>query len=784
MVNKGPISSHKKLGLFIGVAAVALSVLPMLFIFIVTSQKANTELLNIVSEGVRAKALYISHGIEAIYARHEVTIKNLSQSDVLETQNITAIEQYLSEVIQDNPHFSSIEIADRSGRIIAESQARIYVGKNIKEQYPSLVDKFNKSLNGRQGDILFSDLLDLEKGSDKKGIIFITPVTDDANINVIYLLIVKTNMVAVHALIENLNQDDGYGNYHNIYIVTKLGGIVSTTDDHMRPSSSFSLATIHPEVFAKMTQQNKTGTIHYQRDDGNEMMAGYADIQLYKQAHSLDWSVIAEWNKNEITEPVVKLEQQIAIASLVVSLGVFLLMSLMGRRIINLVWSQSNYDSLTLLPNRQLLSDRLLQCLKTARRSNTSAALLFIDLDQFKEINDTLGHYIGDELLGLVAERISHCVREMDTVARIGGDEFAVVINEFTQLSKLEQIAQHILNAIEAPITIQHEVIYITASIGITLYPQDGKDTDTLLKNADQAMYLAKNEGRNQFRFFTQEMQQKALHRLNIATRLRVAISENQFELYYQPIVSLDDGVLRKVEALIRWNDPINGMISPLEFIQIAEETNQIIELGDWVFKEAAKQLDEWRNNQGFDIQISINASSIQFKAHDLYQKWAAIIESYHLPSNGIIVEITESLLMVDDNVTAKHLLNFRDAGIPVAIDDFGTGYSALSYLNRLDIDYLKIDKSFIDGIAESPGDFHLTEGIIAVAHKLGLEVIAEGVETPKQRQILREIHCDYCQGYLVSKPLPVKQLEEFIHFNHQAQEKKDSDANRYWTQV
>lgn len=762
MNHRGTQSNHKTLGFYIGLAAVALAVLPMLLIFFVSSQKASDELLNIASNGIRSKAIHISHSIENVYESHNVTIKNLSQSDVYETKNLVAISQYLAEVKHDNPHLTSIEIADTTGTIVVDTTRRGDVGKNISTLYPSLKDKVNNALNGEQGDIFVSDLITV--GHDVKGIVFITPITDDANVEVIYLLVIKTNMVAVNKIIEEFNDDDSYGSFHNIHILTKSGHIVTSTSSDLSDVKSFPLSEGDKRPFLDtIKKQLSSGTMIYHLEDGNEMIAGYSDITAFSQNNPLDWTVITSWSMDELIKPAQDLKKQIAIASIVIGLLIFILMSYMGKKVISIVWSQSNYDALTGLPNRKLLTEHLLKSIKETKHTRGNAALFFIDLDQFKEINDTLGHHIGDELLIVIAKRITGNINSLDTVSRIGGDEFAVIINEFTNEHQLEHIAQEMLTLIEAPIKIQQEVIYISASIGITIYPQDGDTVVTLLKNADQAMYLSKNEGRNQFHFFTQEMQESTQKRISIATRLHEAIEKQQFELYYQPIISLKDGSVKKAEALIRWHDPINGLINPADFIQIAEETNQIIDIGDWVFKTAARQHQEWKNAYNVDLQISINASPIQFKSKHLYNKWAAYLEQFQIPKESIIVEITENTLIVNNHITNEHLMNFRDAGIPVAIDDFGTGYSSLSYLNKLDIDFLKIDKSFIDGIAVSEGDYHLTEAIITVAHKLGLEVIAEGVETEDQHQLLKALGCDYCQGYLFSKPLPATEFERFL---------------------
>ncbi len=417
------------------------------------------------------------------------------------------------------------------------------------------------------------------------------------------------------------------------------------------------------------------------------------------------------------------------------------------------IWNKANLDFLTGLPNRYMHYDRLEQHIKIAKRSNKKVALLFLDLDRFKEVNDTLGHHIGDRLIQQTGQRLLDNVRETDTIARLGGDEFTVILGELSQLDIVDKIAKNILMQLALPFYIEEEVAYISSSIGITLFPDDGIDADTLLKNADQAMYAAKDNGRNGIQYFTQEMQNHALKRLSITNDLRQAILEQQFELFYQPIISLQSGEITKAEALVRWRHPDRGLVSPLEFIEIAEETGMILDIGNWVFNQAGWQLSQWREHHP-ELQMSINVSPLQFSSNSTIDQWSEQLKAFNLPGNALIVEITENLLMdATSDVTA--ILNaFSDAGIQVALDDFGTGYSSLSYLNRFDIDYLKIDQSFIRNIDTKPSDLAVCEAMIVMAHKLGLKVIAEGVETLEQKAIISSAQCDFAQGYLVAKPL------------------------------
>lgn len=431
------------------------------------------------------------------------------------------------------------------------------------------------------------------------------------------------------------------------------------------------------------------------------------------------------------------------------------------KRSEELIWQQANFDALTGLPNRRFFQSHLSQATKKARRSNSPLALMVLDLDGFKYVNDTLGHDMGDLLLKAAAERLQNSVRESDIVARLGGDEFTVILSEILDAGSVERVSTHILKSLSEPFRLGDEFAHVSASIGITFYPEDATGIDDLLKNADQAMYAAKQSGRNQFQYFTACMQQAAQARMRLVNDLRGALDENQFEVVYQPIVELSSGIIRKAEALIRWRHPTRGLTNPTDFISATEDTGLIASIGNWVFHEVAKQAARWRKMHHPAFQISVNISPVQFKKDGInLAVWFDHLRNLDLPGQGIAVEITEGLLMdASASVTGK-LLALRDAGIEVALDDFGTGYSSLSYLKKFDIDYLKIDRSFVRNLARESDDMALCEAIIVMAHKLNLSVIAEGIETLEQRDLLAAAGCDYGQGYLFSKPMVAAELE------------------------
>ena len=429
-----------------------------------------------------------------------------------------------------------------------------------------------------------------------------------------------------------------------------------------------------------------------------------------------------------------------------------------------LIWQQAHFDALTGLPNRNMLRDRLTQEIKKCRRDGSQLACLFIDLDHFKEVNDTLGHDRGDELLVQAARRIRDCLREIDTVARMGGDEFTVILPEVPDPRGLEPVLLKLLGALAAAYKLGDERVFVSASIGITIYPLDAGDIEDLLKNADQALYVAKGAGRNRFSFFTPALQEAAQSRARLTHDLRGALAAQQFRVVYQPIVEMGTGATHKAEALIRWDHPTRGAISPAEFIPVAEASGLISEIGDWVFQQAALQVKAWRTSLAPDFQISVNRSPMQFQ-HDGHarQSWPECLQAMGLPGNSIVVEITEGLLLDTCASVEEQLLGLHDAGIQVSLDDFGTGYSSLSYLQRFDIDYLKIDQSFVRHLIAGSTDLALCKAIIAMAHALGIQVIAEGVETELQRDLLAAAGCDYAQGYFFARPMPAKDFEAFL---------------------
>ena len=429
-----------------------------------------------------------------------------------------------------------------------------------------------------------------------------------------------------------------------------------------------------------------------------------------------------------------------------------------------LIWQHANLDLLTGLPNRRMFQDRVEQEIKKAHRTGLPLTLLFLDLDYFKEVNDTMGHAKGDLLLKEAAQRLTSCVRESDTVARFGGDEFTILLSELHDADSVDRVIQNILQAVSMPFQLLDELAYVSVSIGVTCYPNDGRDLDTLLKNADQAMYAAKAAGRNGFSYYTPAMQVTARLRMRLANDLRKALQDNQLWVAYQPIIELHSGRILKAEALVRWQHPKHGQVNPTEFISVAEHTGLINEIGEFVFQHAAQQTKRWQEIYNENFQVSVNVSPVQINDRSSkYKPWHRQLKKLGLAGKSMVVEITEGLLLEANASIKEKLLEFRDAGIQVAIDDFGTGYSSLSYLKKFNIDYIKIDQSFVRNLSHTSEDLALCEAMIVMAHKLGLKVIAEGVETKEQHSLLRGIGCDFAQGYVFSKPVAAEEFEKLL---------------------
>ena len=433
------------------------------------------------------------------------------------------------------------------------------------------------------------------------------------------------------------------------------------------------------------------------------------------------------------------------------------------RRAEQRIRHMAHHDALTSLPNRALLNDRMAQALAQARRTGRPLAMLFIDLDGFKHINDSLGHGVGDRLLKAVAVLLLTLVREGDTVARLGGDEFVVMLVDLDRPEDAATVAQDIVRALAKPLQTEEHTLHVTASVGISTYPADGDTAEALLRHADSAMYRSKAQGRNSFQCFTPEMGQQARQRSELLNALRQALVANEFELHYQPQVETVSGRIVSVEALIRWRHPQLGMVSPERFIPLAEETGLIAPIGEWVLREACRQLQRWRTAGHTALAMAVNLSARQFEAQDLPALVRQVLQETGLPAACLELELTETALMHNAELMRSSLLQLKDIGVDLALDDFGTGYSSLSHLRRFPIDTIKIDRSFITDVVSSEENSSIVRAIVVMARSLGVITVAEGVENAEQLRFLTSLACQRLQGYYLGRPVPAAELEGLL---------------------
>ncbi len=424
---------------------------------------------------------------------------------------------------------------------------------------------------------------------------------------------------------------------------------------------------------------------------------------------------------------------------------------------------QATSDTLTGLPNRVLLMDRVEQAILKTQKKNGLLAFLFLDLDRFKMINDTLGHHIGDKLLQIVSNRLLVAVSYFDTVARLGGDEFVILLPEIKNDLQAEQIAQEILDLVEKPMQIDHHNLKVTGSIGISYYPKNGEDYESLLKGADLSMYQAKDSGRNTYRVFEEEMNDRLLNRVQLNNALQDALKNDEFYLVYQPIIDLKSKQLMGVEAFIRWNNPVLGLIPPLEFIEVAEENGLIIDIGKWVLEQACLQIKKWHQQGYSQLSIAVNISARQFCHKNFTELISEILQSTGLDAEFLNLEFIESMLINDVEYTVEKMYQLKKLGTKLVIDDFGTGYSSLSYLQQFPVDILKIDRSFINELVSKETDASIARAVIILGHSLNLKVLAEGVETELQKEFIVDHGCDYAQGFYFKTPDRADLIEEYL---------------------
>jgi diguanylate cyclase (GGDEF)-like protein len=576
----------------------------------------------------------------------------------------------------------------------------------------------------------------------------------------------------IGASLERLLKRDGYNILHansgleglEVLARNKVGVVIS--DQRMPVMSGVEFLTRVYELYPQTIRIVLSGYA-----DLNAVTAAVNQGAIYKifakpwENEVLRGDVLEAFERYELLQQKDQLSQEIQNANVLLAQLNLELAAVVERKD-SQIDRIAHYDSLTNLPNRLLFLDRLDQELSRAHRDGCMVAVLLADVDRLKQVNDSFGHQLGDQLLQAVASRLTSQVRDCDTVARVAGDEFALVVTGMTSTHAAGEVAQKILDSFtNYPISIGDSEIFVTLSLGISIYPLDGLNTSMLLKNADSALSHCKSEGRNSFEYYAAQMNALTWQRLKLETDLRRALEREEFELYYQPKVNLESGKIDGVEALLRWQSPERGLVAPGEFISSLEETGQILPVGKWVLDSACKQARAWQLAGFTDMHIAVNLSTLQFKQADFADIVLGILKANGLdPALKMIeLELTESLLMHNVAGTINTLNNLKDAGIKFSIDDFGTGYSSLSYLKRFPISSLKIDQSFVRDLASDQNDEAIVAAIIALGHSLGLNVIAEGVETVAQLAWLRKMGCDEIQGYLFSHPVPAAEMTRLL---------------------
>jgi diguanylate cyclase (GGDEF)-like protein/PAS domain S-box-containing protein len=538
---------------------------------------------------------------------------------------------------------------------------------------------------------------------------------------------------------------------HDAVISTTTDGIVTSWNAGATEMYGYTPAEMDGQPVSVLEPADRKGQIDgvLEKMRAGENLARYETVRRRKDGTTVEVAVSVSPIRDELGDIS-------GVASIARDIGD-------RKRAQELIVYQSFHDPLTGLSNRALLMERLNLCLGKARRSARRLAVLFLDLDLFKAVNDGVGHEMGDEVFREVAKRLIQCVRDDDTVARVGGDEFVVVLPEIGKVEDATVVARKLLDAIAQPCTVKGRRVDLTTSIGIAVYPDDGQEAEPLLRSADAAMSRAKERGRNNYQLSIPELTEESVKRLSLQAGLRQAIEKDELVLHYQPVLSLATGRIVEMEALVRWQHPRNGLIMPGDFIDVAEKAGMMVSLGEWVLAKASRQLRVWQDGGFPDLRVAINLSPSQFHEKNLVTSVKRALDDSGLKAETLEIEITEGVAMEDAEVTVANLLALRDLKVGVSIDDFGTGYSSLSYLKRFPVTTLKIDRSFVTDVVTNSADAGIVRAVVAMAHGLKLNVIAEGVETKEQFAYLRENGCDALQGYWFSRPLPVAAVDGLL---------------------
>lgn len=703
------------------------------------------------------------------------------------------INSELSQIVSGSPFVDSATVVGSRGIVEGYFPASL---NHLQNANYSMNDYFREALDSKQ--MYMSDVIFSEGGRPQ--LVVAIPILDDAK-NV--MRVVNLNLrLEENQFLRSIFQSMDVGANGYVYIVDRKGRIISHPNNSRIGESARENAVVQKIITEKSTE------IGYQEVLNSDKIAMYASYQFVPE---LEWGIVAQVPVEETWQTFRTFQHILWFVSLLTIIPLSLLTALYARQIIKPIHRlydavdqvakgdfeqyieqtdnseigqltqrfndmihhireakekiqyQAYHDPLTGLPNRILFNDRLMVALTQADVKDQMVAVLLIDLDRFKNINETLGHRMGDLLLQNVAKRVIDCMREGDTVSRLGGDEFILILSDITQVQEVITIASKILDVLaNEPFDLAGHELYITPSIGISVYPNDGEDIETLVKNADMAMYRAKERGRNNYQLHTPAMNTAANERLTLENNLRRAIDRNEFILHYQPKVDLATGKMTGMEALVRWQHSEWGMVSPVKFIPVAEETGLILPIGDWVLRAACEQNKRWQEQGHPPVRVAVNLSGHQFE-RGLVKQVRQVLQETGLEPEWLELEITESTLMHNTQLIIEIIQELKNMGIHISIDDFGTGYSSLSYLERFPIDSLKIDQSFVRSIENPETDAVIARAIISLGHSLGLQVIAEGVETAAQLDFLRSQNCDVGQGYLFSRPVSAEQFEELL---------------------
>ncbi|MES9969756.1 MAG: EAL domain-containing protein [Candidatus Thiodiazotropha sp.] len=684
------------------------------------------------------------------------------RSDITETKQAEVDLRKLGRVLEQSP--ASVMITNTNGvieyvnprfekvsgynaeEVVGENPRILKSGDKTKEEYKAMWDAL---LAGREWRGIFHN-------KRKDGSIYwesasISPLRDDRG-QITHFIAVKEDVTAQKRAEDQLRMNA------TVFDTTQEGIMVTDADNMIKTvNPSFSRITGYSaeEVIGQppsMLSSGRHDDIFYEELWDSILRKRYWSGEIWNRRK--DGSVFPEWLS------IAAIPDEEGIAKEYVA--VFSDISKHKENEEQILY-QANYDALTGLPNRSLFSDRLKQAIGSAQREQWKLAILFVDLDQFKMVNDTFGHVMGDELLQLAADRISDCVRESDTIARFGGDEFVILLQDVNDMDAVANIATKVIDRITKVFTLYEREIFIGASVGITIFPDDAMSADSLLRNADMAMYQAKDRGRNNYQFFTASMQQRTLERQQLELDLRLAVQRSELEIYYQPVVDAEFGRVISVEALLRWNHPHRGVIGPDIFVPLAEDSGLIAPIGEWVIRGACEQLSKWHMSGYSDLRLAVNLSSRQRELGLEIDFLQQVLHDSKLDPDVLTMEITESLLLRDTEEAITWLSGFKALGVNLSVDDFGTGYSSLSYLKRFPVDLLKIDRSFVSDLPDDAEDASLVKTIVAMASSLNLGLIAEGVETEAQAEFLVQNGCTNLQGYYYARPMTASDMTAWL---------------------